>query len=94
MRKLINVKKEDLLCCLGCGDAAGNEVLKNLKSEGIGSPYDICQHFNTEDGWWLRIDWKYDFYSRAHNGDSVGAFFCPVCHEKENEKINDLLSML
>ena len=83
----INLKREDIGGCRGrdCGKS-----IEGVEFTGyIGSS---CTHMKSEDGWWLRIDHHYDYWTDGHPRlpDTVGELLCPECLEKYNERMKEL----
>lgn len=83
----ILLKREDIAECEDCkADALGVEFTgHNNADTGTG----ICSHFESEDGWWLRIDHKRNSVYGDPDKDIIGALKCPSCVAIENERMKE-----
>lgn len=82
-----DLKREDIGNCCDCGADS-----KDVKFFGILDNRGICSHFKSDDGWWLRIDHKFDIFAIDNKRlpDVVGELLCPECLEKYNKRLENL----
>lgn len=84
----VNLDREELGDCRGCGKSPENEVFK-------GSYNEYGTHAKSKGGWWLRIihSWEYSMDGRSREPDRVGDLLCPKCLSEHNERMADILDI-
>jgi len=84
------IKKEDIGNCRRCEAKPEGVKFKGLLNIG----HFTCSHFNSDDGWWLRIDHRRDsIWPDEEDKDFVGELLCPPCCKEHSENLKQILEL-
>ena len=90
MTQELLIKKEEIGNCNRCQTepiGVRFEGVLNIRNHG-------CSHFNSESGWWLRIDHRRDsIWPDELDKDFVGELLCPACNEEHSENLRKILEL-
>ena len=88
MNNKILLKRNEIGNCRRCKKIPEGEEFKGRFRE-------ICTHMYSQNGWWLRIDHKYDFYDNCKRlDDKVGELMCPECLVEYNKSMDELIGLV
>ena len=85
----INMKRDDIGNCKGCGEDSSGVVFKGRANE-------CCTHMHSEDGWWLRLSHHFDYTmeGRERLPDTVGELLCPKCCKEHDKRMAEFIGDL
>lgn len=86
----LDLKREDIGNCRDCGASTeGVDFYGHIDRESV------CSHFKNDDGWWLRIDHKFDIFAMPNDQrlpDVVGELLCPTCNAAASKRFDELMA--
>ena len=83
----ILLKRDEIGDCRRCGKKPDGESFKGRFNS-------VCTHMHSQNGWWLRIDHKYDFYDNNKRlEDKVGELMCPDCEKEYSKDLDELMNL-
>lgn len=84
----ILLKRKDIGDCRACSKSPDNEIFNGVYNS-------CCTHMTSQNGWWLRIDHKFDFFNDMQRlPDKVGNLLCKECLADYNKRVDQFLGSI